>query len=75
MTRTPAQRRKKKTPWDRAIQAPRLTFGETEEQTCADCGHRGQVHAGWFVGDPKKCCYFDAGGRNKCQCKKYVRPA
>jgi hypothetical protein len=66
---------KKKNLWDRAQLAPRIAPPVTPEPPkCADCGHRGELHEGWFSDRPKKCSSFEVGGRNKCQCKKYVRP-
>jgi len=69
---------KKKNLWDKAQLAPRIppAAPTAEPPRCAnpDCGHRGELHEGWFSDRPKKCSSFEVGGRNKCQCKKYVRP-
>jgi hypothetical protein len=45
-----------------------------EEQRC-ECGHLVQLHEGWLLGKPRKCCYFGVGGRDQCKCKKYVKAA
>jgi hypothetical protein len=68
--------RKKPGLWDRAQIAPRIAPPTYEEPPkCGTCNHRGELHEGWFSDRPKKCSSFEVGGRNKCQCKKYVRSA
>lgn len=44
-----------------------------EPPRCATCGHRAEIHEGWFSSRPKACSQFSPGGRGKCQCKKYVK--
>lgn len=44
-----------------------------EPPRCAACGHRAEIHRDWFADRPKNCTQFSPGGKDKCQCKRYVR--